>query len=67
MTLTSKDHYEMIEFFERNAKKVPGIQNFRLDKEPKDMWAKGRVYQDGNANAAFLMFREGVAYGKAIA
>jgi hypothetical protein len=65
MTLTSKDHYEMIEFFERNASKFSSV-SFRLEKEPKDMWSKGRVYQDGKANDAFLMFRLGVSYGKAL-
>lgn len=62
MTLTSKEHYEMIEFFERTFK-----GQFRLDKEDKSMWAKGNVYQDGDANRLFKAFREGVAYGKAVA
>lgn len=61
MTLLSKDHYEMMTFFEKT------FTNFRLDREEdKTLWAKGNVYQNGEANVAFLAFRHGVAYGKAI-
>lgn len=61
MTLFSAEHYEMIEMFERIFKK-----HWRLDKEEQSWWPKGVIYQNGEANAAFLAFREGVAYGKAI-
>jgi hypothetical protein len=60
--LVSKEHYEMIEMFE----KVFG-KGFRLDKEPKELWAKGNVYQHGDLNNMFLVFRHGYAYGKAMA
>ncbi len=63
MTLGSKDHYEMIEMFER----LPFVKGFRLDKENKDMWAKGYIYQHGELNQVFLIFRHGVAYGRATA
>lgn len=59
MTLTSKEHYEIISFFERRFAK-----DFRLDKEDKSLWSKGNIYQNGEANRAFLAFREGVAYGR---
>lgn len=58
MTLLSKDHYEMIEFFDRQ------FSHLRLDKEPKEMWSKGRIYQNGDANDLFLAFRHGAAYGR---
>ncbi len=61
MTLNSKDHYDLIEYFERQFK-----GNFRLDKEDKSMWPQGNVYQNGDANNAFLAFRHGYAYGRAI-
>ena len=61
MTLTSKDHYEMIAFFDHQFK------HLRLDKEPKEMWSKGNIYQNGETNKLFLAFRQGVAYGKATA
>ena len=60
MTIQSADHYEMIEFFDRL------FAHLRLDKEPKDMWAKGRIYQNGEANDLFIAFRHGVGYGKSV-
>jgi hypothetical protein len=61
MTLLSSEHYEIIYFFERRFKGA-----FRLDKEDQSLWSKGSIYQSGDANAAFLAFREGVAYGRAV-
>lgn len=62
MTLTSKDHYEMIEMFENEFK-----GSFRMDKEDKSYWAKGNVYQNADLNNLFLAYRRGVAYGRATA
>lgn len=59
MQLGTAEHYEMMKHFEKNA---PG----RLDKEPKDLWRKGRFYQNGEVNDAFLAFQRGVAYGRAV-
>ena len=59
MTITSKEHYDMIAMFERS---FPG---HRFDKEDKALWAKGYVYQNGETNNLFLAFRQGVAYGLA--
>jgi hypothetical protein len=62
MALLQKDHYEMIGFFEKTFKGIG-----RFDKEDKSMWARGHIYQHGEVNKAFLMFRQGVAYGKSMA
>jgi hypothetical protein len=59
MTLTSKDHYEIIEMFERE------FSGYRLDKEDKSLWSKGNIFQNGETNALFLAYRRGVAYGRA--
>lgn len=59
MTLLGKDHYDMMEFFEKH------FVGTRMDREPKELWAKGRVYQNGDTNNLFLAFRHGVAYGAA--
>ena len=56
--LNSKEHYDLMAKFDRDFK------NERLEKEPKDMWCKGRIYQDGNVNRMFLAYRMGYAYGK---
>lgn len=58
--ITSKEHYEMMDFFERH------IADGRKDREHKDFWPKGNIYQDGQVNKQFLAFRQGVSYGKII-
>ena len=57
--LNMKEHYELMAQFEKTAGKY-----FRLDREPKQDWKRGIIYQHGEANAAFLVFRDGYAYGK---
>jgi hypothetical protein len=57
-TLGSKAHYDLMEAFER------AFKGLRLDKEAKDMWAKGYVYQHGEVNQLFLAFRRGVEFGR---
>lgn len=59
MTITSKEHYDLMEMFEK-------IFSGRKDREPKEFWPKGNIYQDGEVNAQFIAFRHGVAYGKSI-
>lgn len=61
MQIKTAEHYDIIEFFDRQHK------HLRLDKEAKDLWVKGNVYQSGETNSLFLAFRAGVAYGKAVA
>ena len=39
MALFDKEHYDMIEAFERAYS-----GSFRMDKEDKSLWAKGHVY-----------------------
>ena len=60
MKANSKEHFEMMAFFEKEHKSM------RLDKEPKELWSKGNIYQNGETNAAFVSFRFGVSYGAAI-
>ena len=61
MTLGSKEHEDMIRMFERIFP-----HEGRLDKEAKEFWARGNVYQHGEVNKLFLAFRHGVAYGEAV-
>ena len=61
MSLFGKDHYEMMDAFERE------FRGMRMDREAKEWWAKGNIYQNGETNAAFLAFRKGVALGMALA
>lgn len=59
MTLFSQTHYELIKMFEAE------FNGRRLDKEPKDIWSRGCVYQDAAVNDLFLAYRRGYALGVA--
>lgn len=52
MTIT-----ELMKQFEKDYPSV------RKDKEPKDMWPKGICYQSLEANALFLVYRNGYVLG----
>lgn len=54
--LGTKEHEELMRQFE-------SLKPGRIDRESKEFWSKGRVYQNGEVNNLFLMFRCGVAYG----
>jgi hypothetical protein len=58
--LTSKEHYELIDQFDRE------FADRRLDKEAKSFWLKGNIYQDGTVNELFSAYRRGYAFGKAV-
>ncbi len=58
--LNTQEHIDLIEMFERTH------QGGRRDKESKDLWKRGVIYQDAEVNKAFLAYRQGYAYGKAV-
>lgn len=58
--LNTQEHVDLVAQFERDCK--PG----RLDKEAREFWAKGQIYQDGHVNALFLVYRHGYAFAKAV-
>jgi len=62
--LETKEFYEIMNVFEKNAKKLVSLGSQGLKKEPKELWPKQIYYCDGNANNAFKMFLNGVALGK---
>jgi hypothetical protein len=58
-TLIGREHYELMEHFERE------FRGHRLDREKsKDRRARGNVYQSGETNALFLAYRRGYALGR---
>lgn len=57
--LKTQEHIDLIAMFERE------FTGSRLDKESKDLWVNGRIYQDGQLNELFLAYRRGYAFGKA--
>lgn len=66
MQITTQEHYDVIEAFERAFKHERRFKNGRLDKEDKSLWCKGAIYQDAEVNVLFLAYRYGVAYGKSV-
>lgn len=56
--LGTKEHYDLIAQFDKEFK------HKRLDKEPKALWAKGVVYQDGHVNELFSVYLRGYSNGK---
>lgn len=61
MKVTSQEHYDLMTQFESE------FRGNRLDREPKDMWPQGVVYQDGAVNELFKAYRRGYALGLGIA
>jgi hypothetical protein len=60
MQLKTRDHEEIMAFFERlYSPRCP------LMREPKAQWPHGYIYANGQMNELFLAFRHGVAYGRA--
>lgn len=60
MQIKTQEHYDLLAQFERE------FTGHRTDKERKDLWAMGHVYQDGQLNEIFLAYRKGYALGKAV-
>lgn len=60
MTLGSKEHYEVIELFERVYKVVNPVY------ESRDIQEKGFIYANGELNKSFQDFRKGYAAAKCI-
>ncbi|VFR32402.1 hypothetical protein BER2_1680 [plant metagenome] len=58
--LTSREHYDLMAAFEREHRG-------RMDREPKESWQRGIIYQDGHVNEMFLIYRRGYAYGQCVA
>lgn len=58
MNIGSKEHYEILDNFEKAYK------HLRLEKEDKALWKKGRIYQNGEANALYQAYAAGYALGR---
>ncbi len=57
--LKTAEHSELVAQFEKDFKGCG-----RMDKEPKELWPRGAIYQDGAVNNMFKAYRIGYAYGK---
>lgn len=58
MKIFAQEHYDLMIQFERE-------HAGRFDKEAKEFWPKGIVYQDGHINELFLAYRRGYAFCEA--
>lgn len=65
MPILGKESQELIAEFERLFKKHFSFIRGSLTKESKDLWERGRVYQNGEVNEVYKYFRQGYSYGKA--
>jgi fructose-1,6-bisphosphatase len=59
MKIGTKEHYEILDVFERAF-----ANGHRLDREPKFLWIKGCIYQDGYVNDMYKAFIAGYAVAK---
>ena len=64
--LQTKEFYEIMEAFEKEAWHLVSMGSQGLKREAKELWPKQIYYVDGNANNAFRVFLNGVSFGKAI-
>lgn len=60
MKIGSKEHYFIMQEFEKVYK------YYRLDKENKEMWSSGLIYQDGGVNKLYEAFILGYATGRLV-
>lgn len=56
--LQTKEHYDLLFQFEKEYKSEP------LNREPKELWGKGAIYENGVVNNLFMAYRRGYALGK---
>lgn len=59
--LNTKEHQDLIAQFDKE------FSHCRLDKEPKEFWPNGIIYQEGNINNLFIAYRSGYSLGKKVA
>ena len=58
--IETKEHYDLMAEFQKVYPRR------RSDREPKNLWASGAVYQDGMTNELFKAYRMGYALGRAV-
>ena len=58
MTIGSKEHYDILAAFEKE------YSHLRLDREKKELWRMGQIYQNGEVNLLYRAFISGYALGK---
>lgn len=59
--LNTQEHEDLMDSFERAYS-----ARCRLDREPREHWRHGVIYQSGDTNALFGSYRSGYALGKVV-
>ena len=59
MKVGDREFYELIAMFDKEFK------GYRIDKESRDYWRSGNVYQSGETNSLFIAYRKGYLFAKA--
>jgi len=62
MAVLSKEHHELMFDFEKTMKQYSLCPRM-FDRENATDWGKGRIYQNGEVNKMFIVFRLGHAAG----
>ena len=57
--LNTKEHYDLMIQFEKDFK-------YKIEREDRNLWRNGVIYQNGETNNLFLAYRIGYTLGKAI-
>lgn len=60
MQIKTQEHEEIMAQFEKDFKGTG-----RMDREHKDIWKNGNIYQDGKVNQLFIAYRMGCAFAQA--
>lgn len=60
MQLITQEHYDLMDQFEKTYKHLP------MTREAKEFWPKGHVYTNGQTNDAFIAYRHGYAFARAL-
>lgn len=60
MQIRTQEHADVMDQFEKE------FRGIRFDKEAKDFWPRGRIYEDGQTNELFLAYRRGYALARCV-
>jgi hypothetical protein len=60
MKVGTKEHYELMEQFERD------YPHLRLDRENGSLWTSGMFYENGETNNYFKFYSAGYSFGRSV-
>ncbi len=60
MKIGTKEFEDILESFEKN------FSHMRLDKESKEYWRTGQMYENGETNNAYRAYTLGYSFGRVV-